>query len=101
MDKEKRLAVLQEYVTFYKNKLSEFNGKKEWDRKDLQYKLFISEIEEYLFYVKNYEDNNKEYCRLYATYRYNKHDFYILKKVFTPLLTTYYLGDRPVINIIR
>ena len=35
MDKEKRLAVLQEYVTFYKKSLSEFNGKKEWDRKDL------------------------------------------------------------------
>ena len=99
MDKEKRLAVLQEYVTFYKKKLSEFNGKKEWDRKDIQYKLFTSEIEEYLFYVKNYEDNNKEYCRLYAIYRYNKHDFYILKKVFEPLLTIYYLGDRPIINI--
>ena len=31
MDKEKRLAVLQEYVTYYKKTLSEFNGKKEWE----------------------------------------------------------------------
>ena len=98
MDRDKRLAVLQRYVTYYKDSLSKFKGK-EWDRRDLQYKLFTSQIEEYLFFVDKYEKNNSEYCRLYAIYRYNKHDLYILKKVFTPLLTTYYLGDRPVINI--
>ena len=98
MEKENRLAIYQRYVSYYKDSLSRFKGK-EWDRKDLQYKLFISEIEEYLFYVQKYENNNSEYCRLYAIYRYNKHDFYILKKVFTPLLTTYYLGDRPVVNL--
>lgn len=98
MDKENRLAIYQKYVSFYKDSLSKFKGK-EWDKIDLQYKLFTSQIEEYLFYVQKYENNNSEYCRLYAIYRYNKHDFYILKQVFTPLLTTYYLGDRPVISI--
>ena len=98
MEKATRLAILQRYVTYYKDSLSRFKGK-EWDRKDLQYKLFTSQIEEYLFYVQKYENNNSEYCRLYAIYRYNKHDFYILKKVFTPLLTIYYLGDRPVISL--
>ena len=98
MEKETRLAILQRYVTFYKDSLSKFKGK-EWDKKDLQYKLFTSQIEEYLFYVDKYENNNSEYCRLYAIYRYNKHDFYILKKVFTPLLTTYYLGDRPIAHL--
>ena len=98
MEKETRMAIYQRYVNFYKDSLSRFKGK-EWDRKDLQYKLFTSQIEEYLFYVQKYENNNSEYCRLYAIYRYNKHDFYILKKVFTPLLTTYYLGDRPVVGL--
>ena len=98
MEKETRLAILQRYVSFYKETLSKFKGK-EWDKRDLQYKLFTSQIEEYLFYVQKYENNNSEYCRLYAIYRYNKHDFYILKKVFTPLLTTYYLGDRPIAHL--
>lgn len=98
MEKQTRLAILQRYVTYYKDSLSKFKGK-EWDRRDLQYKLFTSQIEEYLFYVQKYENNNSEYCRLYAIYRYNKHDFYILKKVFTPLLTTYYLGNRPIAHL--
>lgn len=98
MEKETRMAIYQRYVSFYKDSLSRFKGK-EWDRRDLEYKLFTSQIEEYLFYVKKYENNNSEYCRLYAIYRYNKHDFYILKKVFTPLLTIYYLGDRPVVSL--
>lgn len=98
MDKENRLAIYQRYVSYYKDSLSKFKGK-EWDKRDLQYKLFTSQIEEYLFYVQKYENNNSEYCRLCAIYRYNKHDFYILKKVFTPLLTTYYLGDRPIAHL--
>ena len=98
MDKDKRLSILQRYVTYYKDSLSRFNGK-DWDRRDLEYKLFTSQIDEFLFYVQKYENNNSEYCRLYAIYRYNKHDFYILKKVFTPLLTTYYLGDRPIVSL--
>ena len=98
MEKATRLAILQRYVSFYKDSLSRFKGK-EWDRRDLEYKLFTSQIEEYLFYIQKYENNNSEYCRLYAIYRYNKHDFYILKKVFTPLLTIYYLGDRPIAHL--
>lgn len=95
MNKERSLAIAQERVAINKKRLTEWNGKKEWDKLDLEYKLLISQIEEYLFYVKNYEDNNSEYCRLYAIYRYNKYNSYMLKKHFEPLLTAYYL-DRPI-----